>query len=274
MEVELGPVTGGAPIKTEYGFGAMGEIAYEDTDLFSATRGLLFNLEVSYLQKDDDSGTPIDGACHTGVFLGLLAECFDRVDIQSDTWVVDAALLQTFRPFEDPSIRVAIGPSVLWVKDNKNADYLYPSNISDFVTRDTSFFGGGLKAGIGKSFALTDRLSFAVDAFAAAVYGRKKTDIDDIRTRNGAFEASESASFSDNLFVYTAEITPVFSYALDGALGGASFEFGGAYKHIWNPLFTSNTESYFGNPGPFALGDRKDDIGVLSGFIGLTVPLD
>lgn len=268
-------------IDTDYGRGALGSVNYKFDQIYGNV-GLDLGLQLGVLSGSDDTGGELNSECDGGIetFLGLIADCQDRADTENTTAFAEASALATYT-VGSGNTELLAGLSYLQVRNDVDAEYLFPGGFENFVDRDTEFSGFGLKLGARHTIPLQNGMNFNLEGFVAQYRGDRTLQIDDEETFDGGPNDFETVTIEDTTDVTTFELTPSLSMPATWAGKNATMEFGVSYKLFSGVVDTRNVVSHGGtnaNGGPaidaFSEGTENDDISATSIFAGLTIPLN
>ncbi|WP_373636754.1 hypothetical protein [Yoonia sp. BS5-3] len=266
----LDEADGTTPISTDYGLGGMASATYRMDDVYN-NFGLDLSLQFGVLSGNDDSGDPLDNSCYITTYLGLLDDCQDRADTENMTAYADVSALGRYA-LGSGQTELLAGLSYLALKNEVDAEYLYPGGFENFVSRDTEFSGLGLKIGARHQIPLQNGMTVQIEGFVAQYRGDRTMDINDLETSSGSFNDEQDASYEDTIDVTTFELTPSVMMNAAWAGDGATMEFGLSYKLLSGIIDTRNVVEH-GNILAFDEGDEFADVSSTSIFAGLTIPL-
>ncbi|WP_434286854.1 hypothetical protein [Celeribacter sp. SCSIO 80788] len=260
----------GTAVEADYGMaGVLGFVYTKDQGLFN--KPLELAVEAGVLVGDDSHGHDLISDCSGGVstYLGLISDCQDRADVENLTYWLDASAMIDFGAAGGNTDLLA-GLGVLHFANKLDADYLYPLGYENFVDRDTSFTGAGLKMGARHRIAMQNGMTLNLAGFAGAYYGERKLEISDSETYLGTPGSDVRLTEKSNETVYSLELRPSISMAADWAGADATMEFGVSYKHFFNVV---DETGYGDHSGDDAGGDFDGDVSALTAFFGVTIPM-
>lgn len=266
-------------IYTDYGFGGLGSANYKIDSLYGDV-GLDLGLQLGLLTGSDDTDGELNSDCDGGIetFLGLIDDCQDRADTENTTAFAEVSALATYT-IGSGNTELLGGLSFLKMRNDVDAEYLFPEGFENFVDRDTEFSGFGLKLGARHTIPLQNGMNFNLEGFVAQYRGDRTLQIDDEETDEGATSQFETVKFKDTADVTTFELSPSISMPAEWAGQNATMEFGVSYKLFSGVVDTRNVVEHGGANGgleidAFSEGDENDDISATSIFAGLTIPLN
>lgn len=261
----------GTVFNADYGMALSYGLIYKKDQGFLGGRPMEFGLELGVLKGDDSKGHELISDCDGGVdtYLGLIDDCQDRADIENLTYWLDASAMVNLAPAGGASDFLA-GLGVLAFSNNLDADYLYPLGYENFVSRDTSFLGAGVKVGARHRMPLQNGTVFTLAGFAGAYRGEREMKIHDYETYVGGFNSEDSLTVKSTETVFTLEIRPSITMDAAWAGQGATMEFGLSYKHFFNVV---DQTGYGDHEGTDFGGSTDGDVSATSAFFGVTIPM-
>lgn len=252
------------PYKTDYGMGAEFAAIYSFANLWG--HPLELGMSFGLLSGDGDTGAAAGGSCNINTYLGIISDCQDRATADNTTWYGELSAMTSFA-IGGAGTEVLAGLGVLHINDDIDGAYLYPTGYENFVSRETTYNGAGIKLGLRHSFAMSNGGRINLEGIAGAYTGRRKVSIHDTETNSGSVTQIAESSESRTLGVYSIELRPSYQFAADWAGQGALMDVGLSYRHFFNVADTRDTT------GKTTLGNEKDDLSAASIFVGLTIPL-
>ena len=253
----------------DYGLGAMTTLTYTlDQGLWG--HPVEFGFQLGLLHGNTEIVTP-PTSCGIDTYLGLISDCQDSAGVTNNTLFAEGSALLSFGSGKTEYLA---GIGALHVRNDLNAEYLYPTGVENFVQRDTRFTGAGLKVGARREFAMNNGGRFQLEGFLGAYRGSRSMGIHDVEILTGgggAVSRDQTANFDETITAYSLEISPSLVYNAPWVGNGATFEVGLSYKRLFNVVDTRNVVYHY-DPA-FSRGNLNDDISYTTVFVGLSIPL-
>lgn len=260
------------PYNANLGLGLSYGLVYRDEEGPLFGRPMEYGLEAGVLRGSETTGDAVGGSCDVETYIGLIYDCQDVANFDSLTYWIDASAMVNFGQAGGATDLLA-GIGALHYGSITNTEFLYPTGWENFIDRDTTFTGAGIKVGARHRIEMQNGMTLNLAGFGGAYAGERVTDIYDLELDTGSggvFLDEQSMTVRDRTTVYTLELRPSIDIPVDWIGVGSTFEVGISHKIFLNAI---DSTGYGQHLSVDLGGDMNGSFSATSIFAGITIPM-